>query len=159
MAVLTVHLLTPPPPSRVPDIVGVIADREFTDRGTSIFTFEDGGGDVEIDFDVAHSLNGSGGDRTLLMYGVHEGQPWYLTLGERGDGRGCFEIGGLATDKGDHILFDRGLLLPKAEGFEAGDWPRDNRYEEAVLGGFASFCLNESGEVTDYWSISHPNFH
>lgn len=145
---------TPPPVNRVPDAVGVILS--VTRAGEAdVFTLA-GGSTVEIDRIEAERLFERRPDEGLLLYGAEEDEAWYAILGTYRSDEECFELEDTAMDMDTHILFDSGLVLPKAPDFRRYDNFHDDRYEERAQIGFTPFCLNERGEVTDYLSISNP---
>lgn len=87
-----------------------------------------------------------------MLYGINDGQPWYLMLPLREDIRpGCFLIEDKGRDEGDRILFDNGLRLPKAADFEAGY--NDKGRTGGGPAGRARFCTNASGEVVTYGAV------
>lgn len=63
-----------------------------------------------------------------------------------------------ATDRGDTILFDIGLLLAKDDAFAAGVFPRNARYESRYsFIGWTPFCINPEGQVVAYLDDSYFN--
>ncbi len=145
---------TPPPVSRVPDAVGVVHSVRPAAEA-DVFTLEDGAM-VEINRSEAERLFELRPDEGLLLYGAGEEEPWYAIVGTYRSDEECFELEDTATDMDTHILFDSGLLLPKAPDFRRYDNFHDDRYEERAQIGFTPFRLNERGEVTDYLSVSNP---
>lgn len=55
---------------------------------------------------------------------------------------GCLAIGQSAIDDGDYVIFQEGLRVPKAEGFDTRA-----RYVSGTA------CLNERGEIAYYRSL------
>jgi hypothetical protein len=133
------------PQVRDPEFVGVVVDREFLPDGVRRFTIE-GGQHVDLDLDRANSLDGGSGGPvgTLLLAGETVGDAWHILLAERGEG--CFRLDIYATDADDSIIFDNGLRLPKADGFDPGS-VSDGRYDQHPQSGF---CVNRNGEVESY---------
>ena len=80
----------------------------------------------------------------LLIYVADVGgKPWVLALSGQAD---CFMIQGGAVDEGDHLVFETGLRLPKAEDYDPG-WPGPL---EEYTSDQARFCINHDGVVTHF---------
>lgn len=139
-------------PEHNPSVVGVIESRENVN---GIWHYElENGQTVGIDFDETETLSDSrgGGDPgTLLFYGDGD-EAWYMGLFPAHDG--SYTYSAIATDDDTHIVFENGLRLPKAPGFDGRGWPQDGRYDSpAAECCFAPFCINERGEVTAYLAM------
>lgn len=150
---MVVLFTTPPPSSRVPDTVGVISSVKHT-NGATVVTLESGA-TVEVNLSGERLYPGPS-DEGLLLSGIHDGRSWYFILGTYRSDPTCFELEDTATDMDTHILFDSGVLLPKAPGFRRLDRPHEDRYEDLAQIGFTPFCLNDRGEVTDYLTLGSP---
>jgi hypothetical protein len=145
-----------PPPDRNPSVGGVIKSNENVN---GIWHYElENGESLEIDFDEPITLldDALGGDPgALLFYGEDE-DPWYFVL-ERyapGDPPGNFRFETTATDDDTHVVFENGLRLPKAPGFDGRGWPQDGRYDSpAAECCFAPFCIDQNGQVTAYLAM------
>lgn len=156
IAVLVLALLviraSLPPPDRNPSVVGVI---ESGENLTGVWHYElENGQSVDIDFDQTETLDrssGGGDPGTLLFYG-DGADAWYMGLFPLPDG--SYRFNAAARDDDTHIVFENGLRLPKAPGFDGRGWPQDGRYDLA-LGGptFAPFCINQNGQVTTYLAM------
>jgi hypothetical protein len=81
------------------------------------------------------------GDLLIYVDDV-SGKPWVLAVSGQPS---CFMVMERAIDEGDHLVFETGLRLPKAEDYDPG-WP--GPLEE--YGDQARFCINEEGVVTHY---------
>jgi hypothetical protein len=104
---------------------------------------------VEIDVGRAVRLDRSRGGQevgTLLLAGSHAGEQWYMSLTEMQQSD-CFGLHSDGSDDGDHVIFDIGLRLPKADDFDPGP-VRDGRYDTG--GADDIFCITPSGEVLSF---------
>lgn len=105
---------------------------------------------LTVDLNSATSLlqNREPGEGDLLLYGEEPDGPWFWSgplLHDPRTGGQCAEIMAPALDEGDTIVFELGLRLPKADGFDPFD-VTDGEFSDPTKG----FCLNERGEVTRY---------
>jgi hypothetical protein len=144
-------------PEHNPSVVGVIESRE--NLNARIWHYELATGEsLEIDFDEPITLldDALGGDPGALLFYGEDQDPWYFVL-ERyvpEDPPHSFRFEASAADDDTHIVFENGLRLPKAAGFDGRGWPQDGRYDSpAGEAGFAPFCINERGEVTAYLAM------
>lgn len=152
---LTVLLAGTMPSARSPTVVGVIRSHEAVSGGTEYVLSS--GATVLVDHRESRSLTGRGGERELLLVGAHDGMRWHAILVEDEWGRlggrtvRCFALFSHGIDQGSTILFDVGLVLPKAEEFQAGTYPRNGRYESGdARSGTTPFCVDTEGRVTAY---------
>ena len=143
------------PPARSPTVVGVIRSHGAVSGGTEYVLSS--GATVLVDHGESRSLTGRGGERELLLAGAHDGMPWHAILVEDEWGRlggrtaRCFALFSHGIDQGSTILFDVGLVLPKAKEFQAGSYPRNGRYESGdARSGTTPFCVDAEGRVTAY---------
>lgn len=122
-----------------PSVAGIVSEVE-TQPGGTVYTLEDG---EQILIAVSARAFGSMpslGD--LFMSGESEECRRFRAraiprdLYEYG---ACLGIGQAAIDDGDFVIFQDGLRVPKAQGFEA-----QARYVSGVA------CLNERGEIIHY---------
>ena len=81
----------------------------------------------------------------LLLMGSSDSGDAYVTLGTVLDA--CYILEEPAVDDGTHLVFDFGLRLPKAPGFDPGPID-DGRFPSFMEG----FCINAAGEVVRYGS-------
>ena len=147
-------LLALPAPERNPSVVGVI---ESSENVTGVWHYElENGESLDIDFDGSvTTLDDAqgGGPGALLFYGEDE-DPWYFTLREPRSRGEDYQLAVPAVDDDTHIIFENGLRLPKAPGFDGRGWPQDGRYDSpAAECCFAPFCISERGEVTAYLAM------
>lgn len=122
-----------------PTTAGIVSDVEVQAEGT-LYTLEDGS---EILVPVNTRRFGAEPNRgDLLMFGeseecgVFRARAAPTELAEFGT---CLAIYEAAIDDTDFVLFQEGLRVPKAEGFQSLP-----RYVSGVA------CLNESGEIVHY---------
>jgi hypothetical protein len=103
-----------------------------------------GGDDIELLPGVVELYGGIVVPDDLLLVGTTDsGVRGFVTLGTVLDA--CYILEEPAVDDGTHILFDWGLRLPKARGFDPGP-ADDGRFESFREG----FCINTDGEVVSY---------
>jgi hypothetical protein len=136
------------PRERTPTVAGVIQSSENVD-GVWVYQLE-GGETVEIDFDETVTLprSSGGGDPGTLLFHGDGNNAWYMGLAPSSDG---YQFDAAARDDGTHIVFENGLRLSKAPGFDGRGWPQDGRYDSpASECCFAPFCINAQGQVTAY---------
>ncbi|MGI8658586.1 MAG: hypothetical protein ACR2K4_07445 [Candidatus Limnocylindria bacterium] len=140
---------------REPEVVGTVVEVSFPGaeapaESRALHELADGQV-IEIERNSAIALRGPDpqvGD--LLLYGTQPDGTWFWSgplLDDPRSGGECAEIMAPALDEGDSIVFEIGLRLPKADGFDPFE-VTDGQFNDPTKG----FCLNERGEVTRYRS-------
>lgn len=82
----------------------------------------------------------------LILVGTTGSAVGYATTRQRD---ACYVLNEPAVDDGTHIVFDFGLRLPKAPGFDPGPVD-DGRFRPGSF--LDGFCLNAAGEVLRFGS-------
>lgn len=139
----------PAPPSGTPSaiyeptVVGVVDHWEEIESGGLLVTFIDGrqvttavGANVIVGRNLPIQTD-------LLLLDSQDRAPWFAAI--RDTDLGCYALDEPAVDDGTHILFDIGLRLRKAPGFDPGAVD-DGRFGARR----ESFCINAAGEVVGY---------
>jgi hypothetical protein len=134
-------------PRITPTVVGVIAQADLRSPNFTDIVFDDGRS-ITIDGNKAKNFGGGypllvGG---LLLVGEAPSGPWYDVLAPSSSGKkGCFGRGGWARQEGELLLFDDGLVLPLAPGFDPGPVFVHGRFD-----GIGEFCINSQGQAVSY---------
>lgn len=144
----------PAPPARdpfqpdkiyTPTLAGIVESEEFVTGVEAVFTLASGE-QLRIDLNTAvrpgeHPQPDLG---DLLLYGEDADGVWYVAISGSPP---CFLTSrSLAYEEGEFIVFNYGLRLPKADDFDPGSVD-NGRWDDPRSAGF---CINASGEVTEY---------
>lgn len=132
------------PPSVIyePTVFGVVEGWEEIEGGGLSVRFVDGR-QVTIATEAAALVGNLPQPTNLLLLDSVEAAGWFAAIID--DDLGCYVLEKPAVDDGTHILFDFGLRMPKAAGFDPG--PVDDGRFPAHR---ESFCLSADAEVLGY---------
>jgi len=127
-----------------PSVAGVVEAEERLEGNVVRLTL-DGGREIEID--LRHATRVADHPQPdpgyLILYGEATDGPWYVAIAGNPS---CFLVHGRAIDHGEFMVFEFGLRVPKAEGYDPGS-ASGPRYDSPR----GAFCLNSDGSVTEYY--------
>ena len=119
---------------------GVVESVEEIEGGRRVWFA--GGESIELDYGAVSLGSDPVPAGYLLLVGSNGSTTAYVTLWDHEE---CWVLNEPAVDDGTHLVFDFGLRLPKASGFDPG--PNDTARFPSFREGF---CINPAGEVVRY---------
>ena len=82
----------------------------------------------------------------LLLAGEQDGAPWAVVVSSNRAGGSCFRVRAPAFAKERRVVFESGMSLAMAPGFDPASAGADGKWENDQAG----FCVDATGQVTSY---------